>query len=388
MRPKTNALVVATLVTAFLAMGSEAAGATKGKSEPRAPVGHVTVSRSTTPAFNGDAPDPDVVEYGGVYYAFTTGTALGNNLQALVDTSGSPASGWRSYTGESFGSTALPNPPSWETPNTQTSPGVFYFDGHWVMFYDTSRRRIQRTPVTAVCPSQSRRLSSRRIRFSPTTRRVRSTAARGVGCSIRARSSIREQVRRTCSGNPTTAALPRRRRCGRRAFPRAELRLRADRPFSSPSTWRCIRGRPQPTTRNSFTTPVRTGSCSASGISFIQLCRGADCLFRTFGTVQPADCRAVPHLLRHRCGTRGRLVVHRYRRQVVDRLRSLNSRAPITAAAERRRLFVAPIQFTPTIQVPCKPPAGHPRGYRLDATDGGIFTFGNLPFCGSTGSIQ
>jgi hypothetical protein len=52
-----------------------------------------------------------------------------------------------------------------------------------------------------------------------------------------------------------------------------------------------------------------------------------------------------------------------------------------------RRLFVAPIKFTPSIQVPCKPPAGHPTGYRLVATDGGIFTFGNLPFCGSTGSI-
>ena len=28
--------------------------------------------------------------------------------------------------------------PSWETPNTQTSPGVFFFDGRWIMFYDAS----------------------------------------------------------------------------------------------------------------------------------------------------------------------------------------------------------------------------------------------------------
>jgi hypothetical protein len=27
-------------------------------------------------------------------------------------------------------------------------------------------------------------------------------------------------------------------------------------------------------------------------------------------------------------------------------------------------------------------------GYRLVASDGGIFTYGNLPFCGSTGAIH
>jgi PQQ enzyme repeat/PQQ-like domain len=40
----------------------------------------------------------------------------------------------------------------------------------------------------------------------------------------------------------------------------------------------------------------------------------------------------------------------------------------------------------PTIQVPCNAPKS-PYGYDLAASDGGIFTFGDLPFCGSTGSI-
>ncbi len=40
-----------------------------------------------------------------------------------------------------------------------------------------------------------------------------------------------------------------------------------------------------------------------------------------------------------------------------------------------------------SIQVPCHAPSGAPVGYDLSASDGGIFTFGNLPFCGSTGSI-
>ena len=41
----------------------------------------------------------------------------------------------------------------------------------------------------------------------------------------------------------------------------------------------------------------------------------------------------------------------------------------------------------PTIQFPCTAPKGGPVGYDLTASDGGIFNYGNLPFCGSTGSI-
>jgi outer membrane protein assembly factor BamB len=39
------------------------------------------------------------------------------------------------------------------------------------------------------------------------------------------------------------------------------------------------------------------------------------------------------------------------------------------------------------IEVPCNAPAGAPSGYYLTASDGGVFNFGNLPFCGSTGAI-
>ena len=41
-----------------------------------------------------------------------------------------------------------------------------------------------------------------------------------------------------------------------------------------------------------------------------------------------------------------------------------------------------------TIEVPCSAPKGGPSGYDLTASDGGLFTFGNLPFCGSTGAIE
>ncbi len=98
----------------------------------------LTVEPSASPAFDGDAPDPSVVTVGSTYYAFTTGTALGNHIQALVDTSGSPSSGWRSYTGVGFGSSALPVTPAWEAVNTQTSPGVFFWGGNWLMYYDAA----------------------------------------------------------------------------------------------------------------------------------------------------------------------------------------------------------------------------------------------------------
>jgi hypothetical protein len=42
----------------------------------------------------------------------------------------------------------------------------------------------------------------------------------------------------------------------------------------------------------------------------------------------------------------------------------------------------------PTVEVPCNAPAGAPNGYLLSASDGGVFNFGNIPFCGSTGSIH
>ncbi len=112
----------------------------RGHPAAAAPVPGISVVPSPTPAFAGDAPDPDIVQSGGTYYAFTTGTALGNNIQALVDTSGSPASGWAPYTWPlAYGSTALPVVPSWEQPGTQTSPGVYDFGGRWIMFYDAAQ---------------------------------------------------------------------------------------------------------------------------------------------------------------------------------------------------------------------------------------------------------
>jgi len=42
---------------------------------------------------------------------------------------------------------------------------------------------------------------------------------------------------------------------------------------------------------------------------------------------------------------------------------------------------------SPVVQVPCNAPSGSPVGYEMVASDGGIFNYGNLPFCGSTGNL-
>jgi hypothetical protein len=138
--------VAAVFSGVLLTTGTVSPAATPATASAAAPAATPAAASNTfsftppsTPAYDGDAGDPNVVESDGTYYAFSTGTPLGNHLQALVDTSGTPTGGWQSYTGQSFGSSALPVEPAWEADNTQTSPGVFFFDNHWVMFYDAAQ---------------------------------------------------------------------------------------------------------------------------------------------------------------------------------------------------------------------------------------------------------
>ena len=45
---------------------------------------HVSFTASPSPAYAADAGDPDLLYSNGTYYAFTTGTPLGNHIQALT----------------------------------------------------------------------------------------------------------------------------------------------------------------------------------------------------------------------------------------------------------------------------------------------------------------
>ena len=123
-----------------------ALGALLGFASGRAaavPTGGVTVAPSPAPAFAGDAPDPDVVYVpstgsGGTYFAFSTGTTMASYLQVLCNsgsTSGAPATGWAPCPGFPFGASALPVPPVWQQPGTQNAPGVYEWNGTWILFY-------------------------------------------------------------------------------------------------------------------------------------------------------------------------------------------------------------------------------------------------------------
>ncbi len=123
-----------TVVTIALAVAVIPNQAVAGTSIPR-----IAVQPASTPAFGDNAGDPTIVSSNGTYYAFTTGTVLGNHIQALINTTGDPTRGWRSTTGLPYGSTALPVVPAWQQADTQTAPGVVQLGGHWVMWYDAAK---------------------------------------------------------------------------------------------------------------------------------------------------------------------------------------------------------------------------------------------------------
>lgn len=87
----------------------------------------------TTPAWDDDGPDPQIVRFGHRWFAYTTGTTWGNHIGVLV--SDRPDGGWRTTTGQTWGSTALPSYPDWQGRDTQWAPGVFRHAGRYVMFY-------------------------------------------------------------------------------------------------------------------------------------------------------------------------------------------------------------------------------------------------------------
>ena len=127
------ALVAGALL--LVGAGTSAAAAPRARATT-AHLGVPAVTPAAGAAYAADAPDPDVVRVGTTYYAFTTGTTWGNNLGVLVDTSGDPTRGWTTVNGLAYGSTALPSPPGWERPGSQTSPGVVPWAGRWLLYYD------------------------------------------------------------------------------------------------------------------------------------------------------------------------------------------------------------------------------------------------------------
>ncbi|MEI6454092.1 MAG: hypothetical protein WCO31_05820, partial [Actinomycetes bacterium] len=84
-----------------------------------------TVALSVKPAYDDDAPDPMVITYQGKYWALTTGTVVGNHLQVLR--ADNPIGPYVPYQTGIYGASALPNVPAWQTMDTQTSPGAYFY---------------------------------------------------------------------------------------------------------------------------------------------------------------------------------------------------------------------------------------------------------------------
>ena len=92
-------------------------------------------AKPTTATWDDDGPDPHIARFGHQWYAYTTGTTWGNNIGVLV--SDRPDGGWRTTTGQTWGSTALDTStiPGWQVPDSQWAPAVYRYGGRYVMFY-------------------------------------------------------------------------------------------------------------------------------------------------------------------------------------------------------------------------------------------------------------
>ena len=376
------------LASIILIVASTATIAEVGPSSASTPTqGHVSVVAGQTPAFAGDAPDPDIVNAGGTYYAFTTGTALGNNLQALVDTSGSPASGWRSYTGQPFGSTALPSPPSWETSNTQTSPGVFNYGGHWVMFYDASQApHPGDSGYSCLSVATASSLSPSSPVFTDTSTGPLYCAAGGVldPSPFIDSSGAAYLLWKSNDGSSAEASQVfsvRLNASGTGFVGMPTVLLTVD---QAALPWENTFDDPQLVLDNgTYDLLFSVGDFLSAGY--------AEALTTCSGPLGPCQQPASgPFLTSYGnvAGPGGGSLFTDASGQWWLGYAAWSSGCTSYSCGGSRQLYTAPIDLTNDLNVPCNRPVGTPEGYRLTASDGGIFSFGNLPFCGSTGSIH
>ena len=376
----TSAGVLASLISSVSIPGAEAATVAH-----RAIAAHVSFTGSQSPAYANDAPDPDLLYSGGTYYAFTTGTALGNHIQAL--TSGSPAAGWQPYTG-GFGSSALPSPPAWETVNTQTSPGVFFYGGHWVMFYDAS---VSPYPEDSghSCLSVATAATLTPPVFSDTSGGPLYCGAPGVG--------VLDPSPFVDPASGTAYLLWKSNDGGGSPAPSqiwsAQLSANGTSIVGAPTVLLTVdqAALPWETTTDNPQMVFAYGSYDLlfSGGDF-QTTSYNEALTTCSGPLGPCGQPAAPFLTSY--GTV-------YGPGGGSLFQDANSgwwlgyaawSLPCTSygCGAVRELYTAPIDLSNGLVVPCNPPAGTPTGYRFTASDGGIFTYGNQPFCGSTGGIR
>jgi hypothetical protein len=359
----------------------------------------VTVTPAASPAFaapacptgspaydypgSGDAADPQVVYSEGTYYAFTTGNALGNHIAVL--TSSSPSSGYHATSGRCDGSTALPDPSDWEQPNTQTSPGVFSYDGRWIMFYDAAQSGHD-GDAGYDC-----------LAVATATSLPQFTDASGDPLLCQPTGSIDPSP----FVDPATgqAYLVWKQNDGGSPAP-AEL---WSEPLSPAGTTFAAGSQPTPLLTNdtvdhpweatvedpsmvfaggTYSLLFSAGVYTSSGYSeAIATCSGPSGPCGSDTQVLTSDGSALGP-------GGGALFADPSGNWWLDYTAWEGGTTGCTSytCGAARRLFVAPIGLAGSNpEVPCTPPAGGTVGYRFAAADGGVFSYGDLPFCGSMG---
>ena len=377
--------VLAGGITTAQSWGAEAANAT-----PDGATAHVVFTASPSPAYAGDAADPDLLYSGGTYYAFTTGTTVGNFIQALTDATGSPSSGWEPFTGRGTGSSALPNPPPWETVNSQTSPGVFFYGGHWVMFYDAS---VSPNPEDS---GHSCLTVATATTLSPPVFTDNSTGplycgTPGVGVLdpspfVDPRTGAAYLLWKSNDGGgsaaPSQIWSAQLSAAGTSIIGTPTVLLTVDQPAL-----------PWETTTDDPQMVFASGAYNLlfSGGDFTSTSYN-EALTTCAGPLGPCSQPAAPFLTTYGTayGPGGGSLF-----QDADGSWWLGYAAwsaPCTSYGGScnavRQLYTAPIDLSNGLVVPCSAPTGTPTGYRFTASDGGVFTYGNQPYCGSTGSIH
>jgi hypothetical protein len=363
---------------------------------------HVAVAPSGTPAFvppncgtgtpaynfegSGDAADPQIVQSAGSYYAFTTGNALGNNIAALV--SSSPNSGYGPYTGHCFGSTALPSPSPWEQANTQTSPGVFNYAGHWVMFYDASQSgHASDSGFDCLAVATAASISPSSVQFNDVSNapiQCQSTGSIDPQPYVDPSTGAAYLVWKQNDGGSSAPAYiwaEQLNASGTGFLPGSSPTMLLFNDTVSYPWEKTVEDPSMVAAGGGFYLAFSAGVYTSTGYSEgITTCNGplGPCgpqsqILTTYGSaLGPGG---------------GALFADAGGSWWLDYAAWQGGSAGCTSysCGAARRLFVAPISL-PNVngEVPCSAPST-PIGYYMVASDGGIFNYGNLPFCGSEG---
>ncbi|MHB1785402.1 MAG: glycoside hydrolase family 43 protein, partial [Acidimicrobiales bacterium] len=351
----------------FLVGGAQAASAS--------PV----VTPAPSPAWSLDAPDPAVIDVGGSYFAYTTGTTWGNYIGVLESTT--PNSGYHTVNGKAYGSSALPQPPAWQKSNTQTSPGVVVIGGQYVMFYDAVDAALGN-----YCLS---------VATSPTPAGPFSDSSAGplecqpsLGGSVDPSPFVDSdgQAWLDWKSNDGSSAQPAHIWAARLAanglsLSSAPVDILDEDTVNHP--WETTVENPDMfLSRGQHYLFFSGGKYDSSGYA-----EGYAVCASAAGPCSQPQVGPILSSYGSVAGPGGASVFTDASGQTWMAYHGWTAGCTSYSCGGARELYVGPLSVSPPASTTCQPPA-NPSGYRLVASDGGVFNFGNLPDCGSAGGTS